>query len=395
MRNTNFVDVEGRTLHAALKKMTVVIYRRSTIPILCAVRITYADGKLKLSGTNLDMWISTIVDEIDGGGEFDIAVPAHLLTKIVSLAGNEVVRIFPASGMVDTGRTERNKACDLAPVMEPAEFAMVTFGDAEYSVMTLRPSDLPDAPGEAEVFHNERYSNGAFAEALRRVSWCVSTEETRYYLNGVCIRFGKSGTRFIATDGHRLAAFTYDTEASEDRGAIIPSSAVYAISAIMRGRDCLVRIDEKSIHIDDGPTVIHSKLIEATFPDVDRVIPDGTRFDLRIDKTTFADAVRRASAMMENGRAVTIAKTGYGISVEMKNQDIGKSRVIAHADWSGECLAPPGKPSDVFGFNARHLLDVLSVCTGTVQIGAMDAGSPFIFRDEDRQMMRVMMPMRV
>ncbi len=373
------VTVEARALSRAMKIASSVIERRNTIPVLSCVRLTYGKSGLTVEGTDLDMQIKMKVDEIDGDGEFSACIPAIELSAIARAAGVAPLRIVYEAITLPSNKMER---------------AIITAGDARYEINNLIPVsdwlELDKKRGDLI----DRFTNGMLAATLGKVSWAISTEETRYYLNGVALQFKGGARRMAATDGHRLAVCRYGGETNSDETRIIPRKVVGFIMQHFEGMDV-------ELYATDSATVIEivaeagtlmAKLIDGTYPDFDRVIPrrDTINYHIEIDRQDIAQAIRQATAiggMRGNGPAIRFLGIDGRMNIERKNFDIGTATVKTSAEWPED--AQP------FGFNSRYMLDIISHCHGDIVIDGSDSGAPHMIHDNDDTMTRVIMPMRV
>lgn len=375
----NHVTVEGRTLKHALAAIVEVIERRATIPILSCVRITHGEAGLRLEATDLDIWISIVVDRIDGEGEWQTCLEASVLEGIAKVAGVMPLRI------------------------EPGDFARISLGaeDAVYSLNTLPAADFPEPTVEAGDLV-ETFTNGMLAGQLGKVMWCISTEETRYYLNGVCWQISEKGRRFVATDGHRLSACTYSREAGNQPSRIIPRKTVAMVYRHFARQDVRVYAAKSpakdgtlGLVFEGGGLTIRSKLIDGTYPDVDRVIPKDHRSEFTFKWSEIVAALQRTTAISprERGRGVRFNCVDGRVSIERSSPDFGTAKVRTSSVWpaaGGNDQAP-----EPFGFNGRYFLEVVGNCEGDIALRMTDPSSPFVVADIDPTMTRVIMPMRV
>jgi len=376
----DFVSIEGRVLSRALKPFLFVVERRNTYPILGMIRLSVAGSILTVTGTDLDIEVAATLDVIDAQGEWSICVNPKALAAIARIAGPAALRMEVAGD----------------------ELRITTDG-AEYTLAPLSADGYPIAPGSrsAEI---ERFGNGSLAALLGKVDWCVSNEETRYYLNGVAWQRGENGSRLVATDGHRLAMCRYDGAAAADLKCIIPAKTVTLIRRFCAGVDIavhrVVRPNEQADLADDptrldfvAPGVsIRSKLIEGTFPDVDRVIPKGWQYPFNFSRQDIVSAVTKATAFgvsqhSYGGTALHIKPVDGQVTVGTKSPDLGSSTAVVEAGW------PKGAPE--FGVNARYFREALNHCEGDIVLGVQDAGAPLRISDDDTTMTRILMPMRV
>jgi len=245
------VTVEGRTLAAALKPMLLVIERRNTIPILSYVALKATSADLKIAGTDLDIEASTEIDVIDQSGEFDVCVPARTLFDIASQAGPATVKLSVSS--------QKQKTHDGKDYTAETVEIDVADGDARYTVHPLPTSDFPWLKPDLKFEPIESFTNGRLAALLEKVSPCISTEETRYYLNGVCWQIQGGSSRFTSTDGHRLASACYGSPDDPDAAlsVIIPRKTVAVIQALTKGKDVTVAAPAAD-KVDGGGQLIRS-----------------------------------------------------------------------------------------------------------------------------------------
>lgn len=382
-----FVNVEAKALARAMKIANAIIEPRNTIPILSTVRLTYGAAGLTVEGTDLDIHVKLKLDEIDGRGEFSTCINARYLAAIVAAAGVAPIRIEP-----------KKIESEFQPDQGPRRYdfkAEISHGYASYEVETLPASDFPDLAGD-RAGRIERFTNGMLVASLRKVAWGISTEETRYYLNGVCWSASERGMRLAATDGHRLALCRYaGNEVNAAFSRIIPRKTVKFLIDHLDGQDIDVHQivkgnapDEVTLDIVAPGVEIRTKLIDGTFPDIDRVVPQSSAHVLNLNREEALQAIRQAQAVSsERGRAVRFFEAEGRLHVETKNPEFGSAKIKTSTAW------PEGAPS--FGVNGRYAAEVISNCQGAVTLGMTDSGSPFLISDEDKDMTRVVMPMRV
>lgn len=375
-----FVTVEGRSLKHALRPLVDVIERRSTIPILGYVRLTLESDGLRLSATDLDIEVETRIDVIDGdrAGGWSLCLPAQALAGIAHVAGVMPVRIVRGSGEEEAKTT-------------------ISLGDDE-AVYTLDalpaadfPSDLVMRGALLEVF-----SNGQLAAQLDKVRAFISTEETRYYLNGVCWHRGPIGSRFVATDGHRLACCRVSADPVKEVARIIPRKAINLISKHMAGLD--VRVHEREggaalsgLAFETDGLSIRTKLIDGTYPEFDKVVDPcvakAGAFAIALKRPDVASALPRLGVFgREIGRAIRF-DVQEGRLVLVRSGGEGGARVKTSSTW------PEGLAA--FGLNAVYFGDMVAGCMGDITLGISSPADPLLIKDADPEMIRILMPMRV
>lgn len=375
---SQFVTVEGLALKQAMKIVSAIVERRNTIPILGQAKLSHSDAGLRISGTDLDMEISADIDVIDGaGGEWSICIGAPVLAGIARVAGPMNVRI---ERMAD-------------------DKATITLGDgaAFYEVGAMADTDYPAIVGDRGALI-EAFTNGMFATMLEKVDWCVSTEEVRYYLNGVCWHITDKDRRFVATDGHRMAICRYTGEGGEPATRIIPRKAVKIISDHFAGKDVkLFSVDQPGrLDIVSPGLTLRTKLIDGIYPDYQRVLPHANKqaFKFDLKRGEIVAAIDRATALGgDRERAIRFYNASGRVALDQRNPDFGTATVTTSAAWPTDRSGKEEPPA--FGFKGRYLREVASMCQGAISMRMVDQGSPFSIHDDDDTMTRVLMPMRV
>ncbi|UCI07511.1 DNA polymerase III subunit beta [Mesorhizobium sp. B1-1-8] len=370
------VILERSNLLKSLNHVHRVVERRNTIPILSNVLLNAEGGSLEMKATDLDLEVTEATPaKVERGGA--TTVPAHLLYDIV------------------------RKLSDGAEVMlktdEDGNAMTVTSGRSSFRLQCLPQSDFPELSA-GSFSHIFRLDSVALKGLIDKTQFAISTEETRYYLNGIFLHTheagGKLKLRSVATDGHRLARAEIDAPAGSEGmpGIIIPRKTVSELQKLVDDPDVAVttELSDTKIRFTIGSVVLTSKLIDGTFPDYQRVIPTGNDKKLIIDRQSFAAAVDRVSTISsERGRAVKLSINEGQVTLAVNNPDSGSATEELAADYSSD-------PIEI-GFNAKYLLDVAAQLTGSeAKFMLADAGSPTLIHDmADETALYVLMPMRV
>ncbi|RWO57499.1 DNA polymerase III subunit beta [Mesorhizobium sp.] len=370
------VILERSNLLKSLNHVHRVVERRNTIPILSNVLLSAEGATLEMKATDLDLEVTEATPaKVERGGA--TTVPAHLLYDIV------------------------RKLADGAEVMlktdEDGNAMTVTSGRSSFRLQCLPQSDFPELSA-GSFSHVFRLDSVALKGLIEKTQFAISTEETRYYLNGIYLHThdadGKLKLRSVATDGHRLARAEIDAPAGSEGmpGIIIPRKTVSELQKLVDDPDIAVttELSDTKIRFTIGSVVLTSKLIDGTFPDYQRVIPTGNDKKLIIDRQSFAAAVDRVSTISsERGRAVKLSIGEGQVTLAVNNPDSGSATEELAADYSSDAIE--------IGFNAKYLLDVAAQLTGTeAKFMLADAGSPTLIHDmADETTLYVLMPMRV
>jgi DNA polymerase-3 subunit beta len=370
------VTLERALLLKSLSHVHRVVERRNTIPILANVLIRGERGKLSLKATDLDLEVvEGIAAEVAPGGS--TTIPAHMFYEIVRKLPDGSQIVLEASG----------------------DRAMLTIraGRSRFTLQTLPESDFPDLAA-GEMSHSFKIPAGDLKRLIDKTQFAISTEETRYYLNGIYLHTAgtaKAPTlRAVATDGHRLAQYELPRPSGADGmpGIIVPRKTVGEVQRLIEDGEAEIAVELSSskIRFTIGDVVLTSKLIDGTFPDYARVIPLGNDKELKVEKSEFEAAVDRVSTVSsERGRAVKLALGGGRLVLSVTNPDSGSATEELEVDYQAE-------PLDI-GFNSRYLLDIAAQIDGEVAVLKLaDPGSPTLIQDRDAAgALYVLMPMRV
>ncbi|WP_366654143.1 DNA polymerase III subunit beta [Fodinicurvata sp. EGI_FJ10296] len=372
------LTIERATLLKSLGHVQSVVERRNTIPILSNVLLRAAGGSLSLTATDMDIEIVDTVDA-DISVEGQVTAPAHTF--------HDIVRKLPDGAQVEIDAT--------------GETLAVVAGRSRFKLGTLPVEDFPEIGG-GELPFRFTVPGTDLREMIEQTRFAVSTEETRYYLNGLYFHAadGDHGRvlRSVATDGHRLARaeIAEPSGAEQMPGVIVPRKTVnevHRLIADMPG-DVVVSLSDAKIRFSFSTAVLTSKLIDGTFPDYARVIPTGNDKTIVLDAKVFASAVDRVSTISsEKSRAVKLAFSSGVMTLSATAADAGSAVEELEIDYDGETFQ--------IGFNSRYLMDIAAqLGDGHIQFEMSDSGSPTIIRARSAEgevgaTLYVLMPMRV
>ena len=369
-------SIERSALLKAMSRAQSVVERRNTIPILANVLIEAEGETVNFRATDLDI---EVIDKspamVERAGA--TTVPAHML--------HEIVRKLPDGAMVslsDDGTSGR---------ME------ITAGRSHFSLATLPREDFP-------VMASSEYECNFSAKApvLRRLfdkaKFAISTEETRYYLNGVYMHASETTDglvlRCVATDGHRLARVDADLPigAEELPGVIVPRKTVAELGKLLGDDEAsiAVSVSETKIRFATPEITLTSKVIDGTFPDYTRVIPTGNTKRLEVDAAEFARAVDRVSTVSsERSRAVKLSLDEDRLVLSVNAPDSGAAEEELAVAYGDEHIE--------IGFNAKYLLEIANQVDRENAVFMFNSsGDPTLMREgNDDSAIYVVMPMRV
>jgi DNA polymerase III subunit beta len=379
------LTIERVALLKALGHVQSVVERRNTIPILSNVLLradsgSSGGGALSLSATDMDLEIvEEVAVQLERPGR--ITAPAHTLY--------DIVRKLPEGAQIEIEASGERSTM------------ILRCGRSIFTLACLPPEDYP-IMASGELAHHFTLAAAELKSLVDRTRFAISTEETRYYLNGIYLHATKSDEvpviRAVATDGHRLARveLVLPEGAAGMPGVIIPRKTVLELRKLVEENDSEVEIglSDTKIRFATGEATLTSKLIDGTFPDYDRVIPTANEKILEVKCKEFAEAVDRVSTIStEKSRAVKLAiapgEDGGSLAVSATSPENGTAIEELEARYVSEPLE--------IGFNSRYLLDIAAQIEGEgAQFIMSDSGSPTIVRDRaDPSALYVLMPMRV
>ncbi len=369
------VIAERAALLKALGHVQSVVERRNTIPILANLLLKADDDGLSMTATDLD--IEAIV-------KMDAKVESAGTVTISAQTLYEIVRKLPDGSEVSL--THDNEEQRVSVAAGRSRFALATLPAEDFPVMA---SDNFD--------HQFEMTGAVLRRLFEKTRFAISTEETRYYLNGVYLHVNGEATktlRAVATDGHRLARL--DTPippgAEEAPGIIVPRKTVNELVKLLEDDDQVVQVavSETKIRVTTGRTVLTSKVIDGQFPDYTRVIPDKNDKTLKADAAMFASAVDRvATVSSEKSRAVKLALDEDRLTLSVNAPDSGAAEEELGVAYNDEGLE--------IGFNAKYLLEIASQVDRENAVFLFNSsGDPTLMREgNDETAVYVVMPMRV
>ena len=374
------ITIERAALLRSLGHVQSVVERRNTIPILSNVLLKAENGELALTATDMDLEIvETVPAEVTQAGS--TTAPAHTLY--------DIVRKLPDGSQVELDSSGDNGLLTLRS------------GRSNFKLGCLPTEDFPQMSG-GDLAHRFSLSAADLRMLVDRTRFAISTEETRYYLNGIYLHATRSRAgetevpvlRAVATDGHRLARVEIPLPegAGSIPGVIVPRKTVMEIRKLIdEAADRIeVGLSETKVRFGFDAVTVTSKLIDGTFPDYERVIPTGNDKVLEVDSKVFASAVDRvATISTEKSRAVKLSIDRGNLVLSATSPEAGSATEELEVSYDSSPLE--------IGFNSRYLLDITQQIEGDgARFTMADAASPTIVRDvADPSALYVLMPMRV
>jgi DNA polymerase III subunit beta len=366
-------------LARALGRSQGIVEKKSTMPILSHVLLEAKKGTdLIVSATDLDLAVSS-EHKCEVLKEGAVAVSARHLYDIVKALPEQTVTLKKASN----------------------NYLEVRSGPSEFKIVGLPAEDFPALPRFDKVPFAD-VDPSALLEMIERTSFAVSTDETRYNLNGVFFEPTGEALRLVATDGHRLSLTERPFEANFGlkRGVILPKKGLQELRKLLseaaesgeeKPEAKLGFVENSAIFRRPG-VVLVMRLIEGLFPDYKQVIPKAGEKVVKLGRGRFLETLRRISLLStDKAHAVKLELGKDVLRVQSQNPDLGEAKEEVPVDYAGEALK--------IGFNARYLMDVLAVMRSQdVLLELADDLSPGVVKgagEEDRGFTAVVMPMRI
>lgn len=371
------LSLQKETLAKALSHIGGVVEKRHTMPVLSNVKID-ASKDIVFTATDMDIVVSV---EVEGtvskkGGT---TVPAHTLYDIVKKLkdGQEV-----------TLSTEDS---------EDGSLLRVKSGRSNFKLSAIPVSEFPDFDTGEKFDTQFTISPNELIRLIDKTKFAISTEETRYYLNGIYFHAVKDRNVFlaVATDGHRLAKaeMPIPSGAGSIPGVIVPKKTVYEVRKIAESvtDDANVFVSASKIKFSIGKVELTSRLIDGTFPDYERVIPEDNKNLMKVNVKDLSDAIDRVSTICSDRfRSVKLNVENNALTLQTSSPEHGSAEDTLDIEYDASAIS--------IGFNSRYLLEMLShVGDPNIEILFSDSSSaPALAKDPaDEDVLYVIMPMRV
>jgi len=360
------------TLLKELEVMQGIVEKKSTIPILSNIVIDAGKERLDLLATDLEVGLRTSCEaKITRTGS--VTLSARRLFEIVRLLPDAEVRLKAEEG----GWTQ------------------ITCQKARFRIVGLSRDDFPAMP-EFDFAKGIPIERTLLLDMVSKVLFAITTDETRYQINGTLMILNKRNLTLVATDGHRLAyvAGRLEKGASDERlEVIVPRKALQELSRI-GGGETEVLFGQKDNHVffKAGKTIMSSTIVPGKFPDYEKVIPEGNDKLLKLESTVLAEVVRRVALLSsERSRAVKLSVSKGSVEISSNNPEVGEAAELLDVDYTDGALE--------VGFNAKYLLDFLQAMgPGPLILALKDEATQCLLRpvgQEGRDYRYVVMPMRI
>ncbi len=350
-----------------LQTVQNVVSTRTTLPILSNVLIRAENGALHFTTNDLDVGMSCSV-------EAKIEKPGGTTIPARRLAG--IVKELPAS--------------EVSVEVDGKNVASITCGPSFFKMLCLPEDEFPALPKleKAKAFTLQQK---VLKDALRKTSYGISTDETRYVLNGILFSFKENKLTLVATDGRRLALVDLEAEfpRSNEVDVVIPAKCITELQRILGEEgDVKLAVGENHVSFEAGGKLLVSKLIEGNYPNYRQVIPAESRERITIERELLLNAVRRVSLLSsEKSNSVKLIFTKNNLEIAANTPEIGEAHESLAINFKGKDFS--------VAFNPGFLQDPLRALTeeeihlevsDEMSPGVIKIGTPFLY---------VLMPMRI
>lgn len=348
-----------------------VVERRQTLPVLSNVLLQNKDGKLVLTGTDLE-----------------IEVVAHANTE--SLTDGEIT--VPARKLLDICKSLPDQSS--ITISTDGDKATVKSGKSRFSLMTMPSSEFPNIE-TAEWDIEFTIEQGALKKLLDKTQFCMAQQDVRYYLNGLLLEISNNKIKAVGTDGHRMGVSEVPVPSlsvSEVVQIIVPRKGVLELGRFLEESDAVatVKIGKNHIRVDLGGMSFTSKLIDGRFPDYNKVIPSNQTKSVVLDKQGFREATQRVSILSnEKYKGIRIGLTNNTMNISAHNPEQEEAQEELSVDYSQDEME--------IGFNSTYIVDAANALPGDhVMLGLTDSNSSGTLTSEmDKNTIYVVMPMRL
>lgn len=353
-----------------LQKIQGIVEKRNTMPILANVLMESSQGRLNIMATDLEVFIK---DESPA----DVSEAGSVTVNARKLF--EIVKELP-SDKVDVSTSKEDRVT-------------VKAGKAKFSIMGLPSKDFPVFPA-IDDSKLEPVDSANLKEMIDKTSFAVSTDETRYNINGFLLEKEDTRIRMVATDGHRLAFIEKQDlkSAVQKEGVLLPRKGVMEMRKLLDEKEgaFLLGVTEKSAVMKKDATVISVRLLEGEFPDYKKVIPKDNDKMALAERAALLSSLKRVSILSTDKiKGVKFSFLKSKLVLSSSSPDIGDAVEELDLDYSEEDIE--------IAFNARYFIDMLEALDDEkVRINLKDPLSPGILRPEGSDdYTYIIMPMRL
>ena len=364
------LTISREELIKPLQMVTGVVEKRQTLPILSNILLQVADNQLTLTGTDLEVEMKADFN-LQGADEGEITLPARKF--------GDICRALPEGATIN--------------LVVDTDKATVRSGKSRFTLATLPATEFPSTDSIASTFEFS-LAQAQLKKLIDKTQFCMANQDVRYYLNGLLLEIGNHELKTVATDGHRLAVCSIETDIvpGELMQVIIPRKCVTELSRLLNDSDeaCEIQLSTNFIRFSFGHLVITSKLIDGRFPDYERVIPPAGSNIIQSSREELRNTLVRTSILSnEKYRGVRLNFHDSLLKATVNNPEQEEAEEELAINYEGDELE--------IGFNVSYLLDALNVISEEdVRIELNDSNSSCVISGiGDDSSRYIVMPMRL
>jgi DNA polymerase III subunit beta len=371
------IEILKSDLLNMISKTQNIVEKRTTMPVLINVLLEAKGSTLKIFATNLEISLTT---------EATVRIAQEGRAAVSAKSLFEIIKELP-EGKIEITRSENN-------------WVKIAQGKSVFNLVGIGPEEYPVFPSHTSNDFVE-ISTELFLDMIAKTIYSVSTDETRYHLNGVYfekpIGRGTTGYLMVATDGHRLSLVNRsgadraaDTPGPE--GVIIPKKGLAEIYKLLEGapENFKMAVEGSQLVVVIGSTVLMVRLIEGKYPNYRQLIPQGLNQTVKLNREVLLSSLKRVSLLSnQKSKGVTLTFNDGKLEITSNNPELGDAKEEIPVDYSGKSMR--------IGFNAKYIMEALTaIQEEEIDLDLKDQLSPGVLRPKaDKNYTCVIMPMRI
>jgi DNA polymerase III subunit beta len=350
-----------------LQQVQNVVSTRTTLPILSNVLLQAKNGAVHLTTTDLDVGVR---------GSFEANVEKGGATTLPARRLFTIIRELPSS--------------EISVEVDGKNAASIRSGQSFFKILGLPEEEFPPLPkfeGAKVVTMRQK----DLRDGLRKTSYAISTDETRYVLNGVLFSFKENKLTLVATDGRRLAMVDIDMEfpRSHEADIIVPTKAVTELQRLLTDdAEVKMSVGTGQIAFDLNNTLLVSKLIEGNYPNYKQVIPTEAKERVTLERETFLNSLRRVSLLAsDKSNSIKLNFSKNNIDITANTPEVGEAKEALPVQYKGRDFS--------IAFNPEFLMAPLrALAEDEIFLDLIDEMSPGVLKIQT-PFLYVLMPMRI
>ena len=365
----NNINIKASVLSESLQQIVGVVERKQTMPILSHILLDCSENNLTLTATDLEVQLTCSVDNVNADGNFITTIPGRKAFEIIKSLGEQDIEIIVSDSSIKIKSSR-------------SSFKLKTLSSNEFPLFDATGTDTTFSAKQSEI-----------RTLFNKTQFAMAQQDVRFYLNGLLLELSPNTVVSVGTDGHRLAKSKVSIDRSKinDSSYILPRKAVQEIQRIISDSGELkIAFSDNRAVFDIGATTLVTKLIDGSFPDYTRVIPDNTAINILLDVGKIKPALQRVSILAnEKFKGVRVDLDDDVLNVSSENPEQEQATEAIPIDKTGASLS--------VGFNVSYLIEAISACQGEmVSLGLNDENSSALITDpSDPESKYVVMPMRL